>query len=72
MANVGSIDRVVRILAGVFLLALPFLPMSAGYFSAGILLNLVVAGVGLVLIATAVMRFCPAYRILGINTCGLR
>jgi hypothetical protein len=27
---------------------------------------------GLVMIATGVFRFCPAYTLLGMNTCGMK
>lgn len=67
MTNVGNIDRIVRAVAGAVLLAAPFLmaawPGVWGY---------VMAAAGLVLIGTAAFRFCPAYRLLGLNTCGLR
>jgi hypothetical protein len=70
MANVGSPDRMVRGAAGVVLMALPFVTSfnmwSNPMFSWGIPL------VGLVLLLTAVFSFCPAYRLLGMNTCGLK
>ena len=57
-ANVGGIDRTLRIVLGL------------------VLLSLVVIGpktlwglVGLVPLATGLMRFCPVYPLLGINTC---
>ena len=59
-ANVGGIDRVVRILAGIGILSLVFiLEGSARYWGL----------VGLVPLATGVFRFCPAYALLGLNTC---
>lgn len=69
-SNVGPIDRVIRILIGAIAIALPFLPQTAGssafeylVFKYGIVV------VGVVLILTAVVRFCPAYRLIGVNTC---
>jgi len=56
--NVGTIDRALRFIAGVAILA-------AGYYFKswwGL--------IGLVPLLTAVLRFCPAYPLLGINTCG--
>jgi len=57
MNNVGLNDRIVRIVVG---LALVFLT----------LLNIIgVWGwVGLILIVTGFMRFCPAYKIIGYRT----
>jgi hypothetical protein len=58
--NVGDTDRILRFVAGIALLSLLFiLEGSARY----------VGLVGIVMIATAAMRFCPAYPLLGINTC---
>lgn len=65
--NVGSTDRILRLIIGLILIALPFIgvaaPLSAGAF------KWVSIIVGLVLVATAGMRFCPLYRIFGIKTC---
>jgi hypothetical protein len=59
-ANVGGTDRVLRVLIGLALLSLL-------YFGEG---NLKWVGlIGIVPIATALMRFCPLYTLLGINTC---
>jgi len=66
-ANVGSTDRIIRIIIGLALIALPFLlkmPLwdnPAVKWASGI--------VGLVLMATAMVRFCPLYRIIGASTC---
>lgn len=56
--NVGTVDRVLRILAGLALIA------------ASLLGTIGVWGwIGLVLIATGVFRFCPAYLPFGLRTC---
>lgn len=56
--NVGGIDRVLRIVAGIVLLALgAFGPL--GWWGL----------VGLVPLGTALIGFCPVYPLLGINTC---
>lgn len=61
--NVGSIDRTLRILVGLGLLALVFvLEGSARWWGL----------VGLVPLATGVFRFCPAYPLLGISTCPMQ
>lgn len=61
--NVGSADRLIRIVLGLILIILPF--MSAW----GTLGTIVSAVIGAVLVVTALARFCPAYRLLGIGTC---
>jgi hypothetical protein len=59
-ANVGGIDRVLRILAGIGILALVFvLEGSARYWGL----------VGLLPLATGVFRACPAYALFGLSTC---
>lgn len=57
-ANVGTIDRVLRILVGVLLIALT-LTGAIGLWG----------WIGLVPLATGVLRFCPLYPLLGISTC---
>ncbi|MCA3264081.1 MAG: DUF2892 domain-containing protein [Telmatospirillum sp.] len=69
MANVGSIDRMLRAAGGVVLLVAPFLPPFADFFAAFGLWKFAVVAVGAILIATAAFRFCPAYRLVGISTC---
>ena len=62
MVNIGTPERWVRLILGLVLLALPFVAGLSGLWAwvSGI--------VGVVLIATGVLRFCPAWSILGINT----
>lgn len=61
--NVGTLDRVLRVLIGVVLAVLYFNGTVAG----GLGVTLLV--VGLVLILTALFKFCPIYRVLGLNSC---
>jgi hypothetical protein len=61
--NMGSADRIIRVLAAVVLIALYFGNVVTG--TLGIVL-LVVAGV---FIATSLVSFCPLYLPLGLNTC---
>jgi hypothetical protein len=65
--NVGSTDRIVRLVIGALLVVLPLL----GVFGTGwpVWLSVVV---GLVLVGTALVRTCPGYSILGIRTDGGR
>ncbi len=62
-ANMGSADRIIRILLAVVFAALYFTGTVTGTF--GIVL-LVLGGVFL---ATSAIGFCPLYTILGMNTC---
>jgi hypothetical protein len=57
-ANVGNLDRALRIIAGVVLI--------------GLTLNGAIGPwgwIGIVPIFTGLFRFCPAYTLLGIQTC---
>lgn len=60
-ANVGSIDRVVRIVVGLGLLSAVFLVDGP---------NRWFGLIGIVPLLTATMRFCPLYTVVGVNTCG--
>ncbi|RMH51162.1 MAG: DUF2892 domain-containing protein [Zetaproteobacteria bacterium] len=65
-ANVGGIDRVLRGVVGLVLIAVGALAgLSAPW-------NMVAIAVGAVMGLTALIRFCPLYPILGINTCRQR
>jgi hypothetical protein len=61
--NVGSLDRVLRLVVGAALIVL-----ALGYWP-GVPAQLW-AWIGLVPIATAIAGWCPAYTLLGVNTCG--
>lgn len=62
--NVGSTDKMIRIVAGIVLIGLAFLKF--GGLSAT--LGIVTLVVGAVLVVTALINFCPAYRLLGLRT----
>ena len=55
--NIGKIDRVLRLLAGVAIIG------------AGVYFKSWLGVIGVVPILTALVRFCPAYVPLGISTC---
>ena len=61
MANVGGIDRILRIVVGLVLIALVFVGPQTPW-----------GWVGLVPLLTGLFRFCPAYRLLGMNTCPMK
>lgn len=67
--NVGNIDRVLRGLLGLILIIAPLLNTPAIWSSAPVAYGSM--AIGLVLLVTAVLRFCPLYRIIGISTCKL-
>lgn len=68
-ANVGTIDRVLRFILGAVLIALPFAMPDLEYW-ANPIFHYGAFVVGGVMILTALMRFCPAYVLIGANTCG--
>lgn len=55
--NVGAIDRILRIAAGVVLIALVFVGPQTPW-----------GWIGVVPLGTALIGFCPAYRLFGICT----
>jgi Protein of unknown function (DUF2892) len=59
-ANVGGMDRILRVLVGIVLLALT-LTGQIGVWG----------WIGVVPLATGLFKFCPLYRVLGLNTCPL-
>lgn len=62
MKNVGSLDRILRILVGVGLLLFAlFGPAELGWKWVGF--------IGVVPIFTALVGWCPAYTLLGVKTC---
>lgn len=66
-ANIGKADFIVRFVLGVCLFILPLLNIPAIWSSAVLAYGSI--AIGLILVATAFLRFCPLYRILGISTC---
>jgi hypothetical protein len=59
--NVGTIDRSLRIVAGIALIALA----ATGTVGAW-------GYIGIVPLLTGAFKFCPLYTMLGMNTCGLK
>jgi len=57
--NIGSIDRIIRIVLGFALLLLLFL-LDGGIKYIGL--------IGIVLLLTAFIKFCPLYTVFGINS----
>ena len=59
--NVGGIDRTLRIVVGLALIAAAATG-SVGWWGY----------VGVVPLLTGIFRFCPAYPLLGMNTCPMK
>lgn len=61
--NVGAVDRIVRVIVGLILIgyAIPIGFPTTGWNGVG--------WIGLIPIATALIGFCPAYKIVGLSTC---
>lgn len=55
--NIGSVDRWIRIIVGVVLIALAVTGTIGAW-----------GWIGIIPIATALINFCPLYRILGFST----
>lgn len=64
--NVGTPDRIVRLIIGVLLLVAPFVTGWALF--ANPVWTWVFVIVGLVLAVTGLVRFCPAYAIFNLST----
>ncbi|WP_296711461.1 DUF2892 domain-containing protein [Rhodoblastus sp.] len=56
--NVGSLDRMLRIAVGLVLIACVFVGPRTPW-----------GWVGLIPLLTGLLRFCPAYTLLGFNSC---
>lgn len=59
--NVGGIDRVLRIVAGLALIALALTGVIGVW-----------GWIGLVPLATGLMSTCPLYSLIGLNTCPMK
>ncbi|MCK9986462.1 MAG: hypothetical protein AzoDbin1_02934 [Azoarcus sp.] len=59
--NVGGIDKILRIVAGLVLIGLAIMGIGAPW-----------TWIGVVPLATGLMGWCPAYSIFGVNTCPMK
>lgn len=59
--NIGTIDRILRILVGVVLIALAATG-TIGWWG----------WIGVVPLLTGLVSSCPAYSLLGVNSCGVK
>lgn len=55
--NVGSIDRALRVIVGLAIVSLVFVGPQTPW-----------GWLGLILVVTGLMSWCPIYRLIGVNT----
>ncbi|TFH86534.1 DUF2892 domain-containing protein [Billgrantia azerbaijanica] len=60
-SNVGGIDKTLRIAVGALLILLALTGLIGPW-----------GWIGVVPLATGLFNFCPAYKLLGINTCKMK
>lgn len=58
MKNIGSADKILRIVVGIVLIALVFVGPQTPW-----------GWIGVIPLLTALLGFCPLYKIVGVNTC---
>jgi len=61
MMNEGTIDRVIRVILGLGLIALVFVGPQTPF-----------GWIGVVPLVTGLSGFCPLYRLLGLRTCPMK
>lgn len=61
--NIGSTDKILRILGAIIILALSYFGVISGTIA------IVLLVVGAVFLLTSLLNICPIYSIFGINTC---
>lgn len=60
-ANVGGIDKILRIVVGLILLSLVFIGPRTAW-----------GWIGIVPLATGLINWCPLYSLLGFTTCPIK
>lgn len=58
MKNVGTVDRVLRVIVGLVLLSLVFVGPRTAW-----------GWIGVVPLLTALVSYCPLYSLIGLKTC---
>jgi len=61
--NMGSTDRIVRVLIAIVFAVLYFMGAIPG------VLGIVLMAVAVIFVITSLLNFCPLYTIFGISTC---
>lgn len=62
--NEGNLDRMIRVLLGLALIAYALLMPTASLA--------VIAWIGVIPLVTGLIGWCPIYRIFGMNTCPMK
>jgi hypothetical protein len=61
LRNIGKVDRILRVVIGVALISLVFWGPQTNW-----------GWVGLIPLVTAIVSFCPLYRVMGVSSCSKR
>lgn len=64
--NEGTVDRALRVIVGIVLLALWFMGTVAGTW------GWVALAVGVIALVTGAVGTCPLYSVLGLSTCPVK
>ena len=64
--NMGSADRIIRVILAIAFAALYFTGTVTGTFGVVLLV------LGVVFVLTSVVSFCPLYTLVGLNTCPVK
>lgn len=59
--NVGNLERIIRIIVGIALIAIVFVGPKSVW-----------GWIGVVPLLTGLIGWCPPYQLLGINTCSMK
>ncbi|MEM9708235.1 MAG: DUF2892 domain-containing protein [Pseudomonadota bacterium] len=65
--NVGRFDSGLRIVTGLGIFVVLLLNIPLDFTSAFVLLGILAS---FILVVTGLLRSCPAYRLIGLSTCG--
>jgi len=66
--NVGTIDRLIRLMIGIVAIGFVFFGPFAAAGGWG-LERIVLLAVSSIMLATSAIKFCPLYRVFGLRTC---
>lgn len=61
--NMGNSDKLIRILIAVVIAVLYYTKVIDGTVA------IILMAIGIVLLLTSLLNFCPLYTLLGVNTC---
>ncbi|MEW5838180.1 MAG: DUF2892 domain-containing protein [Pseudomonadota bacterium] len=63
-ANVGFLDQFIRLFLGVVAIGMAIANVFVAPW------DMIIGAVGAVMLLTGLVKFCPAYILVGLNTCG--